>query len=68
MKMNEGQRSIAKNYAVYAIGYMIVYPLINLLFGKGVSWETIWIVFVTVLIVGVFNLLLIIGAKNPKDK
>lgn len=33
MKMNEVQKRIAKSYAIYAIGFMIVFPLVKLLFG-----------------------------------
>lgn len=66
--MNEDQKNIAKNYAIYAIGYMIVYPLVNLLFGKGVSWDTVLTVVITVLVVGVLNFMYIIGSRNPKDK
>lgn len=65
--MNEVQKRIAKSYAIYAIGFMIVFPLVKLLFGKGFSWDTVLTVVITVLVVGIFNLIYIIGAKNPKD-
>lgn len=68
MKMNENQKRIAKNYAIYAVSFMVVFPLANLLFGKGISWENVLIAAVTVLIVGVINLIQIIGSKDTKDK
>ena len=67
MKMNEGQKRIAKNYAVYAIGFIVVFPLVNWLLGKGINWDTVMTAVITVLVVGVLNLMLIIGSKNPKD-
>ena len=66
--MNEDQKIIAKNYAIFAIGFMMVFPLVKLLFGKGFGWDTVLTVVITVLVVGVLNLIRIIGTKTPKDK
>lgn len=67
MKLSENQKTIAKNYLVYSAGYMVVYPLIKWFFDKEFSWDIIFTCLATVLIVGILNLLLIIGARNPKE-
>lgn len=67
MKLNEDQKTIAKNYAIYAISFVIVFPLVKFLFGKGFNWDSVLTAVVTVLVVGILNLLLIIGAKSPKN-
>lgn len=66
MKLNEDQKKIAKSYLTYSIGFVIVYPLITWLIRKEFSWDVVWVSLLTVLIVGVLNLLLIIGARSPE--
>ncbi|HOE94068.1 MAG TPA: hypothetical protein PLU97_01565 [Candidatus Cryptobacteroides sp.] len=68
MKLSEDQKKMAKTAIIYLAIFLIIYPLFRWILGKGEFWDNFLISCGSAILIALFFVVLIIGAKVPKKK